>query len=57
MSPALAGRFSTTAPPGKPWGTFFHVLKRAKNRKSDASLGEAVWGMGSRDSASERGVA
>lgn len=39
------------------WGTFFHVLKRAKNRKSDASLEEAVWGMGSPDSASECGVA
>ena len=25
LSPALAGRFLTTAPPGKPWG-FFHVV-------------------------------
>lgn len=39
------------------WGTFFHVLKRAKNRKSDTSLGGAVWGMGSPDSAGECGVA
>ena len=28
MSPALAGRFSTTAPPGKPHQTFIHYLSR-----------------------------
>ena len=29
VSPALAGTFSTTAPPGKPWsGTFLHLLAR-----------------------------
>ena len=26
VSPALAGRVSTTAPPGKPWGIFFILL-------------------------------
>ena len=26
MSPALAGRFSTTAPPGKPWGLFVNFI-------------------------------
>ena len=25
VSPALAGRFSTTAPPGKPWGWVFNI--------------------------------
>ena len=26
VSPALAGRFSTTAPPGKPWASFYRTL-------------------------------
>ena len=26
VSPALAGRFSTTAPPGKPWGVFLMLF-------------------------------
>ena len=26
MSPALAGRFSTTAPPGKPWNKIFFTI-------------------------------
>ena len=27
VSPALAGRFSTTAPPGKPWTDFFKMQR------------------------------
>ena len=27
VSPALAGRFSTTAPPGKPWNDIFKAMK------------------------------
>ena len=29
-SPALAGRLSTTAPPGKPWKSFFNSLLQAQ---------------------------
>ena len=31
VSPALAGRFSTTAPPGKPWDSLFWVLDLLSN--------------------------
>ena len=31
VSPALAGRFSTTAPPGKPLATHFYTLSRTFN--------------------------
>ena len=37
VSPALAGRFSTTAPPGKPWEIIFFIrlfsLKQNKNTR------------------------
>ena len=36
VSPALAGRFSTTAPPGKPWKLFFiTILINKKVEKSE----------------------
>ena len=46
VSPALAGRFSTTAPPGKPW-IFNRCMKGAKNMSSSemfklAYLGDLV---------------
>ena len=40
MSPALAGRLSTTAPPGKPWFFFFDGSRRV--RKITASHGACV---------------
>ena len=33
VSPALAGRFSTTAPPGKPFCPFFNWVVRSEERR------------------------
>ena len=35
VSPALAGRFSTTAPPGKPYSSFSKELKKKKRPGGD----------------------
>ena len=34
VSPALAGRFSTTAPPGKPWAQFYQHGRRPRDWQS-----------------------
>ena len=40
VSPALAGGFSTTAPPGKPWTFFWYWFKRTSWKKSAVGQSE-----------------
>ena len=40
VSPALAGRFSTTAPPGKPEGEF---LRSTDTRAPPSAFGQQIW--------------